>query len=759
MSQSKHASQEDLWDLIQGDGDSSKARRIGEHIHHCQVCRQALDALTAQSNVWKKAPVFLKEATSHSNLHSGVHGRGHDSDSMERTRDEGSELVWEYPIQELLEKPKHPEMMGRIGKYDIEREVGRGGMGVVLKAHDAELNRPVAIKVLAPHLASHATARRRFAQEAIAAAGVLHPNVIAVHGVSNEGKIPYIVMPYIDGPSLQNLVDQHGPLTEIEIVRIAMQISAGLAAAHSQGLVHRDIKPANILVETGVQRVMITDFGLARAEDDASLTRTGWLTGTPNYMSPEQTKGQRADHRSDLFSLGSLIYFLATGRLPFRAETPLGVLHRIQHDQPTPVRQVNHQISRTLSDLITLLLAKSPDDRCQSANELHEMLEKYLAHLHQPDHSKPPRFRRSGEQTRRRRQRAMVAMIVLATLSSMAIGYSGIFQVPFALVDASKEEPDSLVGMLTAPSSPSITELESDSDDAPNMEQHAAKGNEKKSKALLDDEPSPGKLFAEALCLYQMEKLDESLAAFRITATFDEYKALSNYNIACIRARLGDIEKAFMALEKAVEYGFVDGELFRSDDDLDPLRGDPRFSKIEARLEVLEKADKLLSLAVEEAGQKNFPKAEELCRQVLEIDPKNDDAVVNLGYALHMQKKYDEAMPWHERAANSSKCKALGNFNLSCWYCLKGDSEKAISYLENAIQSGLARCLDVESLEKDPDLDGIRHDPRYEAAVKKMGEWQYRPVDIQEPGIQSEPADVLSFDRNRNVLVRRLRGG
>ena len=281
-------------------------------------------------------------------------------------------------------------MLGRIGEYDIEREVGRGGMGIVFKAFDTELHRPLAVKVLAPWLAQNATARKRFAREAQAAAAVIHPNVISIYGVNASKKTPYLVMPFVAGPSLQRLIDEHGPLDEKDIVRIAMQVAAGLGAAHAQGLVLRDIKPANILVEPEVSRVLVTDFGLARAVDDASATHSGYFVGTPNYMSPEQASGKRIDGRSDLFSLGSVIYFLATGRMPFRAESPLCVLNRISHDEPTGIQRINNDISKTLSCIVVKLLEKNPDDRFQSAGEVHEVFEKYLAYLHQPDVSKPP---------------------------------------------------------------------------------------------------------------------------------------------------------------------------------------------------------------------------------------------------------------------------------------------------------------------------------------------------------------------------------
>src|SRR5262249_45218661 len=148
---------------------------------------------------------------------------------------------------------------------------------------------------------------------------VTHDNVIAIHAVEDSGPVPYLVMQYLDGKTLQAKLDGGGSLPLREILRIGLQIADGLAAAHRQGLVHPDVKPANILLENGIERVKITDFGLARAVDDASLTQSGVVAGTPAYMSPEQARGERVDHRSDLFSLGSVLYALCTGHPPFRA--------------------------------------------------------------------------------------------------------------------------------------------------------------------------------------------------------------------------------------------------------------------------------------------------------------------------------------------------------------------------------------------------------------------------------------------------------
>ena len=192
-------------------------------------------------------------------------------------------------------------------------------MGIVLKGHDSELNRPVAIKMLAAHLAHSGAARQRFAREGSAAAAVVHEHVVAIYNVESDGAVPFLVMQYVPGRSLQSRVDEDGPLAVDEMLRIGVQAAAGLAAAHRQGLVHRDVKPSNILLEDTVERAVLTDFGLARAMDDASLTQTGVVAGTPHYMSPEQATGQPIDHRSDLFSLGSVLYFMAAGRPPFRA--------------------------------------------------------------------------------------------------------------------------------------------------------------------------------------------------------------------------------------------------------------------------------------------------------------------------------------------------------------------------------------------------------------------------------------------------------
>jgi hypothetical protein len=288
-------------------------------------------------------------------------------------------------LLDFLDRCDTPDRLGRLAHYEILDVVGRGGMGTVLRGVDVKLNRVVALKVMAPQLAANAMARQRFQREAQAAAAVSHQHVVAIHAVDEFKGLPYLVMEYVPGSSLQQKIDAGGALQLAQILRIGMQIASGLAAAHAQGLVHRDIKPANVLLENGIERVKISDFGLARSVDDVQMTQAGMVYGTPLYMSPEQAQGERVDQRSDLFSLGSVLYAMSTGRSPFRGETTMAVLKRVCDDTPRPIREVNPDIPESLVEIVNRLLAKNPDARFQTASEVAELLSRYLAHLrHDP---------------------------------------------------------------------------------------------------------------------------------------------------------------------------------------------------------------------------------------------------------------------------------------------------------------------------------------------------------------------------------------
>ena len=363
--------------FLQRQLSDEEQRAFELHLDDCHDCRRRLEATAAGDEIWSGVRDSLRgQQLPPDCLSSG--------DSALDSATGGDAPFSHATILKLLAPTDDERMLGRLGTCEVVGVMGSGGMGVVLKAFDAALNRYVAIKVLAPHLGSSGAARKRFSREAQAAAAVIHENVMEIHGVSDVQGLPYLVMPYVKGPSLQHRVDADGPLALVEILRIGMQAAAGLAAAHAQGLVHRDVKPANILLADGVERVKLTDFGLARAADDASLTKTGIIAGTPQYMSPEQARGESVGQRSDLFSLGSVLYTTGTGRAPFRAETSYGVLRRVTDDEPRPIREINPAIPDWLCRIITRLMSKQPDGRFESAREVAELLEACLAHVQQP---------------------------------------------------------------------------------------------------------------------------------------------------------------------------------------------------------------------------------------------------------------------------------------------------------------------------------------------------------------------------------------
>ncbi len=374
-------------DILLGvDQDSRAYRDAARHVESCPACQELL-AKASQRDVLVGEICDTLRNSGELTVNPAHESSSSIIVSVESLMAEDNPIDYEPVSLEFLAPASHPEMLGRIGRYDVERLIGTGGMGMVLKGFDSELHRVVAVKVLLPHLANSGAARRRFAREAQAAAAVVHEHVIPIYNVESDGELPYLVMQYVPGQSLQARVDEQGPLDVKESLRLARQIAAGLAAAHEQGLVHRDVKPANILLEDTVDRVLISDFGLARAVDDAGFTRTGTVAGTPHYMSPEQASGQSIDHRSDLFSLGAVIYFMCAGRPPFRADSAMAVLNRICHEAHRPLDDVNADVPVELVDLVDTLLAKKADDRFATASVVESKLAALLSDLQQGRHS------------------------------------------------------------------------------------------------------------------------------------------------------------------------------------------------------------------------------------------------------------------------------------------------------------------------------------------------------------------------------------
>jgi formylglycine-generating enzyme required for sulfatase activity len=321
--------------------------------------------------------------------------------------------------EELLSFTRNPGVM-ELGHYGIRETIGRGGFGVVVKAFDQKLQRIVAIKMMSSEMAATSPARKRFVREARAGAGVRHENVVRIYAVE-EHPVPYLVMEYVPGGSLQQYLDKTGPLEVRDVLRIGAQIARGLASAHELGLVHRDIKPANVMLESGEHpQVKLTDFGLARAADDASLSQSGTVVGTPMYMAPEQARGESFDHRADLYSLGSVLYVMVCGRPPFRAANSLAVLMRVSVESPRPIREIIPETPQWLCDIIGKLHARKPEDRFASATEAAEVLEKCYAELQQGRPVVLPALATPGRATRWLRVAAASALGCAAVIAGFA---------------------------------------------------------------------------------------------------------------------------------------------------------------------------------------------------------------------------------------------------------------------------------------------------------------------------------------------------
>jgi serine/threonine-protein kinase len=269
-------------------------------------------------------------------------------------------------------------MVDRIGHYRIVAELGRGGMGIVYKAHEESLNRFVAIKVLGEHLTEDPGHVERFLREARSAASLNHPNIVQIYAVSEEEGRHFFAMEYVTGRSLQQILKSSGPLEPTQVARIALQTASGLRAAHDQGIIHRDIKPANLLIdERGL--VKIADFGLALVAGGVSrLTATGMFMGTPGYLSPEQCLDQDPDHRTDIYSLGVTLYEALSGKVPFTADSPLALLRQIVEVEPPDLGDLKPDVDPELRTIVDRMMANDRDLRVSSCAELIGGLEKYL---------------------------------------------------------------------------------------------------------------------------------------------------------------------------------------------------------------------------------------------------------------------------------------------------------------------------------------------------------------------------------------------
>ncbi len=361
-------SERDLQAFARDELDTQAATAVRAHLDDCVGCQETLTEIRRCLGLEEPITRDIEPIAQTWDLPTQTEGRR-----------PGLEEALEL---RLLLRSTDPKAIGRIASYEIYDVLGRGGMGIVLDAFDTVLHRRVAIKVLSPQLATSQTAHRRFIREARAAAGINHANVVTVHAVAEQAGMPYLVMEYVAGKTLRERI-RDGPLDLATMLRIGAQIAAGLAAAHQHGVIHRDIKPGNVLLEDGVERVKISDFGLALVLDNTNASSADRPVGTPAYMSPEQVGGQRVDARSDLFSLGCVLYAMSTGKSPFQGSSSVFIARMIAEFDPPALHEVNRDTPRFLSDIVARLLHKDPNKRFQSAAEVRDLLLAHLAEVNQ----------------------------------------------------------------------------------------------------------------------------------------------------------------------------------------------------------------------------------------------------------------------------------------------------------------------------------------------------------------------------------------
>jgi WD40 repeat protein/serine/threonine protein kinase len=397
---------------------AAEQARLVPHLDECADCQRVLNEL-AEANPGLLSAVNALQRTAYSEeapLRQVLDDLVSNLD-LTILRHSHAGLPWLRPLHRPAETMK---ALSQLQDFEVTQLLGQGGMALVLKALERALNRWVAIKVLAPDLASDSLARQRFAREAQAAAAVHHENIVSIHAVSQVDGLPFLVMEYVAGGSLQDYLDVHGPPEWQEVARLGAEIASGLAAAHAHGLIHRDIKPSNILLQTEgssspLGTAKIGDFGLARAAVDARFTRTGVVSGTPMYMAPEQALGQALDERTDLFSLGSVLYLLCTGQQPFSASNAVALLRQVSEAIPRPVRELNPTIPGWLAAIVQRLHAKKPADRLTSAAGVAELLRYNLDHPDLPLLVVPPR---RGKRVGRKRWIGVTAILASALLGT-----------------------------------------------------------------------------------------------------------------------------------------------------------------------------------------------------------------------------------------------------------------------------------------------------------------------------------------------------
>lgn len=425
---------ESLAQVLQGDFSAPDSVAILDHLANCERCVQVADEISMDDDLIvsiqnARNTADPKDSAELATVLSLAKRLGDDTrneldPTVITTAESGnvsSDIDQRSSQTDLsfLDPAERPDEIGRLGEFRILQVLGRGGMGVVFRAEDTSLERIVALKIMLPGLKLTDSLRKRFLREAKAMAAVDHENVIEVFRVGESDGIPFVAMKCLEGQSLSDRIRDPRPIDQSEISRIGMEAAQGLAAVHARDLIHRDLKPDNLWIEkTG--RVKILDFGLAAADDELNLTSDGAILGTPTYMSPEQANSRPLDHRSDLFSLGSLLYYAATGQAAFNGPGLTAVLIAVAKADYQPLSTSCPDLDSEFSDVITRLMSLKPEDRFQDANVASAAFETIHQRLSEGT-SRQPKASRSRTPTIKTSWLAVVGLAAIVLLAGTII--------------------------------------------------------------------------------------------------------------------------------------------------------------------------------------------------------------------------------------------------------------------------------------------------------------------------------------------------
>jgi tetratricopeptide (TPR) repeat protein len=656
---------EDLRLLALGLLSERAAESVAGHVEQCAACLAVLRNLQVEDPLLvalaqptsvappqdnhevqtlidrlREVPV-LRAAAASGNAPAGPSAAGSDAPTL---LGEAPVVAPAGSLVAFLAPPQGPDELGRLGPYRVLQVLGSGGMGVVFRAHDPHLDRPVALKALLPSYAVSPSAHERFLREARAAARLTHDHVVPIYHVGDDRGVPFLAMQLLEGESLEQRLRRRRVLPPAEVLRIGREAAEGLAAAHERGLVHRDIKPGNLWLETRASepaiegRVKILDFGLAQAAGaEPRLTMPGAVVGTPGFMAPEQASGQDVDGRCDLFSLGCVLYLMAAGRPPFRGSDPISTFLAAATEDPPPPAQVNPAVPAAVSDLIITLLAKSPGDRPASARAAVQMIRDIENGLTEELAPRRPAAVRPAPAARPRaaaRTPVKRRWHIMAGGGALLLGAIATFAVFHQM--RSKDEPGE-----TRPRPPET----------------AQDHREKPTPAVVRTDPKAAQAhFRQGVALARKREYERAALEFTKTLWLDPEHAWAYANRGWAYHLMGKDRQAVSDLSEAIR--------------LDPAA-----------------AGMYLSRAQVYGAQRRYAEAIADCDEVIRLEPRRAAAWNWRGYCRYQEKDYGRALSDLEQALRLNPNFPGAYNHRGLVYLARGQAEAAIADFGEAIRA------------------------------------------------------------------------